>query len=592
MASGISHAVVLRSNKQTGLDFGFSGMLAALCALRSVALCMRIGWAANAQSVSVAIAASILTQVGSVLIFIINLILAQRVVRGYHARFGWAKGTNAFFYSLIGSVPAFLIMVIVVTLQSFYTLDPTTRSRDRIVQLVAGTFIAFLAFVPIPIALLAALWPRHRHVEKFGAGRWRAKFWLLLLTTAIGFLGAGFRIGTNFAPRPLTDPAWYHSKACYYCFNFVTDLLVSVIYFVTRFDRRFIVPDKSRGPGDYATNIRRVPLLKRSRESVRENLANTEVSTDRDYSSEKGSWTSSKGKGKTPSYTTMPSRKSTRSGKDEKTGTFNGIPWPPPVPWTRNSAPPASDAYNSDFADATTDVESPTIAGDPPRRPRNNAAMFGRIDGVSTTSQGSTKYEPEIGEPEPAHVFRAREYRRQQGRGGFHPRPLQHMQNLQRHTWTASTDTDEENPMSAGTLTDENWPLSDNSTPPRMGGSSTSPLRYSSARTSNSIRDKGPDGSESIETSSGASHGASSASSRSTWLSNVQEESAGGNAGLGLRDRNRRMGMRSANNSGTSTPRSRSKAGGSSRVSSSRASSRRKKRDEKENETNDEETRG
>ncbi|KAI8956225.1 hypothetical protein F4801DRAFT_586311 [Xylaria longipes] len=251
-ASAAAHITILHANKRNGLKFLFSGMMFALCVLRSVALGMRITWATSPHVANIAIAAGILTQTGSVIVFIVNLILAQRVVRAYHPRFGWHPATTSALWFLVGCTVASLIMVITVTVQSFFTLDADIRRSDRIVQLFGGTYMAVLAFLPLPIVALAALLPRAgKRVEKFGAGRWRSKVWLLLFTSALATLGAAFRIYTGYAPRPASNPAWYHGRACYYCFNYVTDLIISAAYLFSRFDRRFIVPNGAKGPGDY-----------------------------------------------------------------------------------------------------------------------------------------------------------------------------------------------------------------------------------------------------------------------------------------------------------------------------------------------------
>ncbi|KAI1168495.1 hypothetical protein F5B18DRAFT_658749 [Nemania serpens] len=256
VASAAAHMTVLQLNKRAGLKFLFSGMLFALCVLRSAALCMRVVWASHPRTADVAMAAGVLTQTGSVLVFVINMILAQRVVRAYHPRLGWHPATTAVFCLLVACVVASLLMVVAVTIQTFFTLDAAVRRSDRTVQLFAGTYMAVLAFLPIPIVVLAALLPRDRPVEKFGAGRWRSKVRLLLFTSALATLGAAFRVYTGFAPRPLSHPAWYHSRACYYCFNFVTDLVISAAYLFSRFDRRFIVPNGAKGPGDYGRGVR------------------------------------------------------------------------------------------------------------------------------------------------------------------------------------------------------------------------------------------------------------------------------------------------------------------------------------------------
>lgn len=117
---------------------------------------------------------------------------------------------------------------------------------------------AVLAFLPIPITAISLLTrPTKRRPEKFGIGRYRTKLSLLFGTATLLSLGACFRIGIAYLdPRPIADPAWYDSKACFYCFNFLIELVVVYAYTISRFDRRFHVPDGSAGPGHYSSGRR------------------------------------------------------------------------------------------------------------------------------------------------------------------------------------------------------------------------------------------------------------------------------------------------------------------------------------------------
>ena len=66
---------------------------------------------------------------------------------------------------------------------------------------------------------------------------------VLGVTALLLTLGAGFRTGVAYAQtRPAEDPAWYDSKACFYVFNFVTELGVIYLYAMARVDRTFYVP--------------------------------------------------------------------------------------------------------------------------------------------------------------------------------------------------------------------------------------------------------------------------------------------------------------------------------------------------------------
>ena len=53
-------------------------------------------------------------------------------------------------------------------------------------------------------------------------------------------------------PRPREDPAWYQSKACFYVFNFVVEIIVIFLYVAVRVDQRFWVPNNSHAAGDYS----------------------------------------------------------------------------------------------------------------------------------------------------------------------------------------------------------------------------------------------------------------------------------------------------------------------------------------------------
>ncbi|KAK1754004.1 hypothetical protein QBC47DRAFT_385391 [Echria macrotheca] len=266
VGSAALHMAIFQINLRRSHKFIFSVLLFGFSMARITALAMRLAWASHPTNTSIAIAANVFVAAGVLLLFLVNLMFAQRVVRAYHPAFGWNTAVRWVFRGLYASVVGVLVMVVTVSVHMFFTLDVDVRARERSVQLFAGTYLAVLAFLPIPIVLVAraaASGRKARHDdeegtgtkvvrEKFGTGRFRTKIWLLLVTSALLTLGAGFRVGVNFAPRPLANPAWYHSKPAYYCFNYVIELIVVYAYGLARFDRRFHVPDGAKGPGDYS----------------------------------------------------------------------------------------------------------------------------------------------------------------------------------------------------------------------------------------------------------------------------------------------------------------------------------------------------
>ncbi|EFX04049.1 hypothetical protein CMQ_977 [Grosmannia clavigera kw1407] len=253
-----TNMTIFQINRRRDHRFLFSAMTFGFCMMRIVALVMRIVWATRPTNVSIAIAASIFTLAGVIILFIINLLFTQRLVRAYRPRLGWSRPVTVLFRGLIASIPACLIMLIIVTVHSFFTLSANAHRMERDVQLVGSTYYAFLAFLPMPAMLLTlAVPPRPPHhgpVENFGRGRLATKVRLLVFTSFLLALGAGFRCGIAYDPRPRSSPAWYHSKACYYCFNFVIEIIVVYTYTISRFDRRFHVPNGSSGPGHYSAD--------------------------------------------------------------------------------------------------------------------------------------------------------------------------------------------------------------------------------------------------------------------------------------------------------------------------------------------------
>ncbi|TAQ90140.1 hypothetical protein B7494_g1550 [Chlorociboria aeruginascens] len=154
-----------------------------------------------------------------------------------------------------------LIAIITVTVQSFYTLSPSVRSHDRIVQLVVSTYFTVAAFMPIPLVSIRLLHPYipKTPVEKFGQGRFRTKTWILIISSLVLTFGAAFRAGTAYVPRPRDHPAWYHSKPAFYLVDFTTEIFVVGLYAVVRVDKRFIVPNGSHAPGDYGRDRAQKP---------------------------------------------------------------------------------------------------------------------------------------------------------------------------------------------------------------------------------------------------------------------------------------------------------------------------------------------
>ena len=248
----VSHMSIYVVNRKRSHKFIISGMMFGFCMARTVTMIMRISWACKPTNIPIAIASMVFTAAGVVLLFIINVLFAQRILRAQHPNLGWHPIIHYLFIGIYVLIVVTLIMVITTVIQQFYTPNANTHRIDRDIVLYGGTFYAFVSFLPIPITLISLAIPRKGRTQKFGEGRFRNKIYILLLAAALLCLGASFRVGTNYkTPRPKNDPPGYYSKACFYIFNFVVEIIVILLYVVVRVDKRFWIPNGSHAAGDY-----------------------------------------------------------------------------------------------------------------------------------------------------------------------------------------------------------------------------------------------------------------------------------------------------------------------------------------------------
>ncbi|KAJ4323597.1 hypothetical protein N0V94_001790 [Neodidymelliopsis sp. IMI 364377] len=146
-------------------------------------------------------------------------------------------------------------MVIVGTVQSFYTLDVRTRATDRSLQLYGSTFLAIIATLPIPITVLSLLIP-YSPPDRFGVGRLRTKVVVLLVSTTLLAFGAWYRCGSTWAtPVPRTQPLpGYLGKGAFYIFNFFVEIQTVLMYAILRIDLRYHIPNGAKGFGSYSSS--------------------------------------------------------------------------------------------------------------------------------------------------------------------------------------------------------------------------------------------------------------------------------------------------------------------------------------------------
>jgi hypothetical protein len=223
---------------------------------RIVTCSLRISSVVYPHNIRLAIATQIFTVAGVLIVFVVNLLWTQRIVRSLHPHIGWHRIPSLVLKLLWPTIALTLIALITVTVQSFYTLRPRTHFIDRAIQLYGVTFLAVISFLPLPILALAFAVPRTQRHDKFGAGRLRVKVAVLVTGAMLVCFGASYRAGTTWrAPVPLTEPMpGYFHKAAFYIVDFGVEILTVGLYALMRVDLRFHVPDGARGPGAYSSS--------------------------------------------------------------------------------------------------------------------------------------------------------------------------------------------------------------------------------------------------------------------------------------------------------------------------------------------------
>ncbi|KAL5396962.1 hypothetical protein PMIN06_007095 [Paraphaeosphaeria minitans] len=254
----VVHIKIMKYNKHRGHKFIFNGALFGFCKVRLITMSMRIAWAYYPTNVSLGIAAQVFVYVGTIILYLCNWFFAQRVIRAQHPHIGWSTPYRIFHRAGMIALILALFMIIVASIQQFFTLDSAILRIDRDLQLAAFTYFGAFTLAPLFMLLVSFVVPR-RGTEKFGAGRLRNAIAVLFIGSFILALGQCFRTITGWLPEiPVRNEQgqanaipWYFSKACFYVFNFLTELLVVVFYAVMRVDLRFYVPDGAKKPGDY-----------------------------------------------------------------------------------------------------------------------------------------------------------------------------------------------------------------------------------------------------------------------------------------------------------------------------------------------------
>ncbi|KAK5123658.1 hypothetical protein LTR85_002294 [Meristemomyces frigidus] len=253
LTGAATNMTIFQLNRRKAHRFIMSWAMFGFCMARVATCVLRIVWATRPKNSRVAIAEEIFTNAGVLVLYISTLVLCQRVLRATHPRLGWNQPFSKTLTVLYVLLVLALLVVISFTILSFYTLNTGLRSVATWIQRACILYMLLFNILSIVLLLVSLLLPPSTESENFGTGSMRAK--LIILSVAVFFSTfiAGFRTGTSWAaPRPVSDPAWYDSKAAFYIITLGFEVVVIYLFLLTRFDRRFWVPNGSKKPGDYS----------------------------------------------------------------------------------------------------------------------------------------------------------------------------------------------------------------------------------------------------------------------------------------------------------------------------------------------------
>lgn len=260
LTSAACNLAIFFTNRRRGHKFLISWVLFVFSVIRIVTCSLRISWATSPTNSDLAIAAQVFNSAGVIIVYIVNMILAQRILRAKQPQIGWSKTFRLIFKLFCGLLIGTLIMGIVSLAMSTSTTSTETLKSLRTVSLASTTYITAITLLPSLMLAIAFFTPATNQQEVFGVGSMSGKTLLALLSSCLAMGIAGFKTGTTWpTARLANNPAWYHSKAAFYCFNFMLEITILALFVIFRIDNRFHVPDKCKGPGDYSRLAPTVP---------------------------------------------------------------------------------------------------------------------------------------------------------------------------------------------------------------------------------------------------------------------------------------------------------------------------------------------
>jgi hypothetical protein len=258
VALATTHMTILQTNRKRGHKFLFNGLCFGFSMSRIAACVFRIAWATRPRNADISLVAAVFLNAGILLIYIINNLLAWRMVRSAEPHIGWRPAfriaNKAFLWPILGLIVP-LIVTIVLRVKR-----PTLahiQTANKVLSRLAQTYFLIISLTAAVLLAVAAYTAQKSGGPKdpFGSGSWNTKLFILVASVVLATVEAGFRCGTTWPPARLaTNAAWWDTKAAFYCFNFTIDVCILTLFAAGRIDQRLHVPNGANGPMSYSAS--------------------------------------------------------------------------------------------------------------------------------------------------------------------------------------------------------------------------------------------------------------------------------------------------------------------------------------------------
>ncbi|KAI6875851.1 hypothetical protein KC323_g308 [Hortaea werneckii] len=159
LGGAIGNASIFLRNRKRGHFFPMSMAMFGFCMSRIATCSVRIAWAAHPTNANLAIAATIFAAVGILIVFVIVLLLAQRILRATHPKLGWSRTLSGSLKATYFGLFIAIVLVIAFTILNYFTLDSNLRNIAMWIQRAGILYMLGFNLIGPVLVLLSLILP-------------------------------------------------------------------------------------------------------------------------------------------------------------------------------------------------------------------------------------------------------------------------------------------------------------------------------------------------------------------------------------------------------------------------------------------------